>query len=144
MRVFIGGVMQASNYGKVLVDQSYRTRIAEALLARWPETEVLDPYALHPRSVDYDDGQARATLFGMMELAARSDLLIAFVPTASMGTALEMYVAYESGVPVITVSPLAENWVVKSLSRRVFPDIETLLTCLASSQSLGALAGAGG
>ena len=142
MRVFIGGVMQASNHGKALVDQNYRSRITRALLSRWPETDVLDPYALHPRSVDYDDASARETLLGMMKLAAQSDLLIAFVPTASMGTALEMYVAYERGVPVVTISPLAENWVVRSLSRRVFPDLETFLACLESAESLTLVAGA--
>ena len=57
----------------------------------------------------------------MLDHAAASDLLIAYVPTASMGTALEMYVAHERGVPVVTISPLAENWVVRALSRRVYP-----------------------
>ena len=36
-----------------------------------------------------------------------------------MGAALEIYVTHERGVPVVTISPLAENWVVRALSRRV-------------------------
>jgi hypothetical protein len=43
----------------------------------------------------------------MLDHAAASDLLIAHVPTAR-----EMYVAHERGVLVVTISPLAENWVV--------------------------------
>ena len=33
MRIFIGGVMQASNHGKGIVDQGYREQIATALQA---------------------------------------------------------------------------------------------------------------
>ncbi len=114
MRVFIGGVMQASNHGKGIVDQGYRRRIAAALQARWPEIEIVDPFEIHPDSVEYDDPAAKETLFALLDLAAGSDLVIAYVPTASMGTALEMYRAYQAGVPVVTISPLATNWVVKA------------------------------
>ena len=53
----------------------------------------------------------------MIDHAAAGDLLIAYVPAAGMSAALEMYVAHEHGVPVVTISPLAENWVVRALSR---------------------------
>jgi len=135
MRIFIGGVMQASNPGKGIVDQGYRRQIAAALKARWPDIEIVDPFSLHPNSVEYDDATARTTLFDMLARAASSDLVIAYVPTASMGTALEMYVAYQRGVPVITISPLATNWVVIALSRRVFPDLASFLAALAAVES---------
>lgn len=140
MRIFIGGVMQASIQGKGIVSQDYRRRITEALLDRWPGSEVIDPFALHPNSVEYDDAGAQETLFAMLAHAAASDLVFAYVPVASMGTALEMYVAHQRGVPVITISPLAENWVVRALSRRVFPDLDSLVAALetvASPAELG-------
>ena len=96
MRIFIGGVMQASITGKGIVSQDYRRQIAEALLARWPEVEIVDPFEQHPTSVEYDDARAKETLFASLAYAAASDLLIAYVPTASMGTALEMYVAHRA------------------------------------------------
>ena len=71
----------------------------------------------------------------MLAHAAASDLLIAYVPTASMGAALEMYVAHERGVPVVTISPLAENWVVRALSRWVFPDMEGFMRAVQSAGS---------
>lgn len=123
MRVFIAGVMQASIPGKGIVDQTYRTDIGDLLRARWPELDVVDPLVLHPTSVEYDDELAKSTLFALLELAAGSDLVVAYVPQASMGTALEMYRAYNEGIPVICISPLRENWVVRSIARRVFPDI---------------------
>jgi len=50
-----------------------------------------------------------------------------------------MYVAHERGVPVVTISPLAENWVVRALSRRVFPDMEDFLRAVQSIGSPAAL-----
>jgi hypothetical protein len=79
--------------------------------------------------------QLKETLFAMLDHAAASDLLIACVPTASMGTALEMYVAQQRGVPVVTISPLAENWVVRTLSRRVYPDMANFMRAVESSGS---------
>jgi hypothetical protein len=139
MRVFIGGVMQASIHGKGIVDQGYRQQISQAIRARWPEVEVVDPFSLHPNSVDYDDASARATLFAMVDLAAASDLVVAYVPAASMGTALEMYAAYQRGVPVVTVSPLATNWVVIALSARVYSDLAAFLAAIAAAESPQAL-----
>ena len=140
MRVFIGGVMQASNHGKGIVDQGYRGQIARALQARWPDIEVIDPFSLHPNSVEYDDASARETLLAMVDLAAHSDLVIAYVPTASMGTAMEMFAAHQRGVPVITISPLATNWVVIALSQHVYPDLAGFLAAIASVESVQALA----
>ncbi len=139
MRVFIGGVMQASRVDDDIEDQGYRNELGAALNARWPELEVVDPLALHPNSVTYDDAAAKATLFALMELATGCDVLIAYVPQASMGTALEMYVAYQKGIPVITITPMRANWVVRALSTRVFPDTAAFLAyadTLASPEEL--------
>jgi hypothetical protein len=136
MRVFIGGVMQASHQGKELYDQTYRGRIAAALRARWPDVEIIDPLLLHPNSVEYDDEAARKTLFAMTELAGAADLVIAYVPTASMGTALEMYIAYQRGTPVIAISPMVVNWVIRALSQRIFTDIDSFLAYIQAADSL--------
>jgi hypothetical protein len=142
-RVFIGGVMQASNTGKGLIDQSYRAEIAAALQERWPQMEIIDPLLLHPNSPEYDDATARETLFAMAELAACSDLVIVYLPVASMGTALEMYMAHQAGVPVLAISPMLTNWVVRAISTRLFPDLEAFRQALAGSDSLTELAGLG-
>jgi hypothetical protein len=45
-----------------------------------------------------------------------------------MGTAIEMWRAYEKGLPILTISPLAENWAVKFLSTQVFATLEEFET----------------
>jgi nucleoside 2-deoxyribosyltransferase len=71
--------------------------------------------------VDYDTDQARETFVEMVRLACTADVVVAYVPQASMGTAVEIWEAYVRGVPVYAISPLAENWVIKLSSKRVFP-----------------------
>jgi hypothetical protein len=138
VQVFIAGVMQASILGKGLVDQGYRMQIRDALFARWPDLTVVDPFEMHPGSVNYPDDEAADTLFRMIDLACASDLVIAYAPVASMGTALEMYAAYLHRVPVLTISPMSDNWVVKALSRRVFPDLSSFLAFISEADRLDA------
>ena len=54
------------------------------------------------------------------------DVLLAFLPEASMGTAIEMWEAYTHGAAVITISPLKHNWAVKFLSHALYADVEEL------------------
>ncbi len=124
MRFFIAGIMQGSLADVGIHDQSYRVAIGEAIRARFAEAEIIDPIELHPEGgLNYGAEEAKRTLLELAEEAARADVLIAYLPEASMGTAVEMWQAYRAGKPVLTISPLAENWVVRFLSTRVFPSL---------------------
>ena len=92
----------------------------EGLAASWG-----DPNELHPNGVDYDDAQAKATLLDLADLAGKADLVVAFAPRASMGTAIEMWEGFRAGKPLVTISPMAANWVVRHLSDVVLPDLDS-------------------
>lgn len=132
LRVFIGGIMQGSRLDRYIDDQDYRRLIAEAILEHHPEIEIIDPNELHPNGVDYDDEQAKATLLELFDRAGQADLLVAYAPEASMGTAIEMWQAFRAGAPVVTISPMTANWVVRHLSARVLPDLDAFRSWLAS------------
>lgn len=123
MRVFIAGIMQGSRLDRYIDGQDYRHLIADTILQQHPGAEIVDPNELHPGGVDYDDKAAKATLLEMADLAGKSDLLVAYAPRASMGTAIEMWQGYQMGVPIVTISPMAANWVVRHLSAAVLPDL---------------------
>jgi hypothetical protein len=123
VKVFIAGIMQGSRLDSFIDDQDYRRVIAQAVLQHVPAAEILDPNEIHPNGVAYGDELAKATLLQMAELASMADLVVAYVPQASMGTAIEMWQAYQSGIPLVTVSPMAANWVVKYLSDVVLRDL---------------------
>ena len=123
MRVFIAGIMQGSRLDRFIDAQEYRRVIARAIVDRYPTVEIVDPNELHPNGVDYDDELAKATLLEMARLAAEADVVVAYAPQASMGTAIEMWQAFQAGVPLVTISPLAANWVVRHLSDALVPDL---------------------
>jgi hypothetical protein len=124
MRVFIAGVMQGSRLDDRVTDQAYRATISRLLEEHVPGVRIVDPWTLHPESESYGVERARKTFLEMSEVAGRADVLVAYLPEASMGTAIEMWEAHRNGAQVLTISPMAANWVVKLLSSRVFPSLE--------------------
>lgn len=124
MRFFLAGIMQGSHVGSVLHNQSYRARIQQLLKAHFPLAEIYDPLADHAGSLEYDDQTGRDVFFHHNRLCGTVDVVLAFVPEASMGTAIEMWEAHRHGRLVITISPLKHNWAVKFLSHAVFADLE--------------------
>ena len=97
MRVFIAGVMQGSRTDDNVVDQHYRKAITRILKQNLEDVEIIDPWALHPNSERYGVEQARETFMSMSALAGQVDVLVAYVPEASMGTAIEIWEAHRSG-----------------------------------------------
>ena len=135
LRFFIAGIMQGSLAEVGIHDQSYRVAIGAAIKARFAEAEIIDPLELHPDGgLNYGPEEARRTLLEMTEEAAQADVLIAYLPEASMGTAVEMWQAYRAGKPILTISPLAENWVIKFLSTQVFSSLEAFESFMAEGE----------
>lgn len=124
MRIFIAGVMQGSRSDHRVNDQCYRQVITRLLQENVAGVEIVDPWALHPQSEVYDAERARETFMSMTALAGQVDVLVAYAPEASMGTAIEMWEAHCAGVQIFTISPMTRNWVVKLLSRQTFPTLE--------------------
>lgn len=134
MRIFLAGIMQGSHLAAVLHNQDYRTRLKQLLLAALPGASVYDPLADHRASLDYDDTQGRGVFYHHNRMCREVDVVIAFVPEASMGTAIEMWEAYEHGRTVITISPLAHNWTIRFCSHAVYPDETAFEQALASGE----------
>lgn len=132
MRVFIAGIMQGSRTDREIDAQDYRHEITQILQSHIPGAEIIDPLVLHPDSVNYGPEQAKQTLLELAALAGQVDVLIAYVPSASMGTAIEMWHAYQGDARVYTISPLTDNWVVRSLSNHVFLDITAFVAFVAN------------
>lgn len=129
--VFLAGIIQGSLPDSIH-SQDYRLEIARILGEHLPEAQVFDPYREHPDSLAYDAETGRDVFFDLMDKAGQADVLIAFVPEASMGTAIEMWNAFHAGSVIIAVSPLAENWAVRFLADTIVPDIAGLKQFLVS------------
>ena len=132
MRFFVAGIMQGSRQDDDICDQDYRTAVRDIILRKYPEAEVVCPMELYPDSPYYDYEQGKRTFLDLASRASEPDVLIAYVPEASMGTAIEMWQAYRAGARILSISPMAENWVVKFLSDRVFGTIEEFASFITS------------
>ena len=126
MRIFLAGIMQGSHLGTAMHNQDYRRRIKELLQRHLPDAEVYDPLADHANSLEYDEATGRRVFLHHNRLCREVDVVLAFVPEASMGTAIEMWEAHQCGKRVVTVSPLAHNWSVRFLSDVVYADLAAL------------------
>jgi hypothetical protein len=126
MHVFIAGVMQAERLDDQIVSQDYRTRITQALQSAFPQATITDPFALNPGSVNYDEKQARHTFLTMTKKASEVDLLIAYLPQVSMGTAMEMWEAFQAGAYIVAITPHVHHWAIRFTANEILPDLGSL------------------
>lgn len=123
MRIFIAGIMQGSHAAAKVHPQDYRAKLTELLGVHFPHAEIYDPRAKHRGSLGYDELTGRDVFFRHNFMCREVDLLLAFVPEASMGTAIEMWEAYQHGATVVTISPLEHNWAIRFLSHARYHDL---------------------
>jgi hypothetical protein len=134
MRIFLAGIMQGSHVAALVHDQHYRGALRDIVQRHWPEAEVYDPHAGHANSVGYSLERAREVFDGHVAMCREFDLVIAFVPEASMGTAIETWEACRHGRAVITITPLVHNWVVQLTSLAVYRDREAFEAALTGGE----------
>jgi len=120
---FLAGVIQGSISGLEVHQQDYREEIKEILARRAPGRSLFCPVENHRHSVFYADEEAREVFFGHLEILRQSRVMIAYLPTASMGTAVEMEICRQAEIPVVSITPLKHNWVIRLYSQAVLPDL---------------------
>ncbi len=123
-KIFISGVIQGSSTNNDIHSQDYRQRITEILQDAFPGAQIYDPFAGHENSIEYDDEKGKKTFLEHISYVHKSDLVIAYLPHASLGTAIEVWEAYQKGIPVWIISPMQTNWVVRFCSQKIFESIE--------------------
>jgi nucleoside 2-deoxyribosyltransferase len=124
-KIFLSGVIQGSALGREIHSQNYRAELRAILHEAMPDAVIYDPFDGHENSVDYDDEQGRKTFLNHIAKVHDSDLVIAYLPHASLGTAIEVWESYKKGIPVWAISPMKTNWVVRFCTEKIFDDIKS-------------------
>lgn len=124
MKVFLAGVMQGNKKEHGIHSQDYRKQLTKIVQAVVPHAEIIDPDITDPDRLAYSKEQSADMFFRYCKMAGEVNLLISYIPEASMGSAVEMWMAYNANIPVLTISPMDHNWVVKLLSQQIYPTIE--------------------
>ncbi len=133
LRFFIAGIIQGS-LPDTTHPQTYREEIGALLQSAFPHCVVFDPVEQYPDSLSFDDTTASAAFFDLMDRAGKTDVLIAFVPEASMGTAIELWNAHHSGAVVVVVSRLRRNWVIRYLADAIVDDMDAFRHYIATGE----------
>lgn len=133
-KIFLAGIIQGSSNDNSIHSQDYRKRIISAIGETYPGASVFDPFEGHENSIDYDDKQGKRTFYGALEEIKKCDLMIAYLPIASLGTAIEIWECYKLGIPVWIITGMKTNWVVRFCSEKVFNDIDSFAEYLRSAR----------
>lgn len=136
LRVFIAGVMQANRRDNEIESQDYRLQIRDALQRLVPGVQLIDPWEENPNSLAYSDEQARHTFLSMTNKASEADLLISYLPLPSMGTAMEMWQAYQANTYIIAVTPFVHHWAIRFTANEILPDLDSLFGLLENGRFL--------
>ncbi len=134
MKIFLAGIIQGSMVEAVIHNQDWREPIKQALARCWPQCDVYCHYTQHPDSISYELPEIVSTLADGIDRAGQCDILVAYLPSASMGTAIEMYEAARHNAVVLTITPLAANWVVRAYSDKIFPTVQAFEDFLSSDE----------
>jgi len=130
LRFFLSGIMKGSQAATGLHAQDYRGQLASWIAEFFPGASIYDPLQVQVAAADDPDASRRA-FFAHNRRCGDVDVLVAYVPEASMGTAIEMWEAHRHGVAVISISPLHRNWVIRFLSHAIYADLEQFRAALA-------------
>lgn len=135
MRVFLAGIMQGSRSDHRLQAQDYRPRLKSLIERHLPQAEVYDPLADHGQSVQYDDEEGRRVFLHHIQMCREDvDVVVAYLPQASMGTAIEIWEAVQQGRAVIAISPLTHNWVLRFCTHATYEDEASFVGALESGE----------
>ncbi|KAA6384046.1 MAG: hypothetical protein EZS28_020427 [Streblomastix strix] len=124
-KYFISGVIQA-NLQDGIVSQDYRRVLKEIIETTHKGSIVIDPHDIceKPQDIPVDDiVEIRRIFEGNIQRLLQSDIIVAYLPTCSNGTSIEIYEAFRAGKTVYTITSLKKNWVVKLYSTKVFDSI---------------------
>ena len=154
---FLSGVMQGKKAGQdgqsdvkgiAVVNQDYRGLIKSAIVAADDTAKIIEPWDLVGAECTkiYPEGTSQADMFKddadvrrcfqlCVDAAAASDVVISYLPEASMGSAVEIHAAMLAGKKILVVAPdlMSQNWVVRSYADLVFKSIDELGSWLKES-----------
>ncbi len=122
---FVAGIIQGSHQKEKIHCQDYRIFIKDILKKYYPDSQIQCSIELYPDSLTYSEEKQRSAFFDLMRKTAAADILLVYLPEASMGSAIEMWESHREGHTIIAISPLDLNWVVRFLATEIVPDLDS-------------------
>lgn len=123
--IYLGGVIQGSSTDNTLNKQDYRVKLKYFFKKNYPTIQLFCPNDDYNSKIDYFKDRSEFDKFEyLLNNLKTAKYFIGYFPTASNGTAIELYVAYNLKIPTISISPMTKNWALRAYSKYFFESIE--------------------
>lgn len=137
-RYFISGVMLGSKQkldkaATDLAPQNYRQHIADVIRKVDPLAVIVDPLdAVKNRAermgqtfdqINTSDEAVRDAFTEVVEMVKDCDVIVSNLPEASMGSAVELWEARKANLQIFTISPMKDNWTIRTVTDHNFSDL---------------------
>ena len=126
LKFFLVGIMRGSELGEGFSPQDYRAELREMIRKNVRNSEIYDPLEgcgiQESNEISFKLG--RKAYFDEALEVRNCDVMVAYLPEASMGTAIEMWEAYRHSIYIISITRMRENWSIRYLSDRVYGSLE--------------------
>jgi hypothetical protein len=139
-RVIVVGILRGSRRGMRFHSQTYRKQIKALLDKHVPGVEIYSPIESAQDMHDYGFVKGIEAFFDMVRRASQYDALVAYIPEASMGSAIMMWEAYRNQRMVVAISPLEDNRTVKALSTALCKNMKEFTAFVTSGRFAALLA----
>ena len=130
-----------------LVPQNYRQQIADVIQKKDPQAVIVDPLdALKHRAeqmghtiddINASDEAVRDAFTEVIEMVKDCDVIVSNLPEASMGSAIELWEAQKANLQIFTISPMKDNWTIRSVTDHNFLDLVDFEQNLGKQLELG-------
>jgi hypothetical protein len=124
VNIYVTGILQGSK-DKAFFPQDYRKKLVEAIKKSWQTTTVYSPTI----NTDVENPESLKEAVKQFEqqlaILKKANIVVAYIPEAGMGCAIEIYNAAMRGKYVVTITPLKQNRVIRMFSHDIYDSIES-------------------
>ncbi|MCD4656478.1 MAG: hypothetical protein K8S87_02925 [Planctomycetes bacterium] len=124
IKIFVSGIVHGSRENDVY-PQCYRKRIVDVIEKSWQSAIVICPTIVNSKSLTESVTETAKAFEQQLSLLKKSNIVVAYIPEASMGTAIEIYNASMRGKYVVTITPLISNRMIRMFSHDIYDSVDS-------------------
>ncbi len=124
IKIFVSGIVHGSRENEVY-PQCYRKRIVDVIEKSWQNAIISCPSIVHSKSSTETLTETVKAFEQQLSLLKKSDIVVAYIPEASMGAAIEIYNASLRGKYVVTITPLQTSRIIKIFSHDIYDSVDS-------------------
>lgn len=131
---YLSGTMQGSKKDTSITEQDYRQILREIILKTYPSSEIICPRDLFQNVSPNDTETIKLIIPKCVEVSRNCDIVIAYLPEASMGSAVELWEAHKNSKTVLVITTMRHNAMILSIADKIFNDFSDLDTFLQNTE----------